>query len=52
MGPKRSHMESVPPWYEDASMDILTVVGAIVTGLVMVVVGMFSLAAIWFDDLM
>lgn len=33
-------------------MDILTVVGATLTGLVMVVVGMFSLAAIWFDDLM
>jgi len=33
-------------------MDILTAVGAIVTGLVTVIVGMFSLAAIWFDDLM
>jgi len=33
-------------------MDILIVVGAIVTGLVTVIVGMFSLAAIWFDDLM
>lgn len=45
-------MESVPPGYEDAFMDILTVVGATLTGLVTVVVGMFSLAAIWFDDLM
>jgi hypothetical protein len=33
-------------------MDLLFVVGAIVTGLVTVIVGMFSLAAIWFDDLM
>jgi hypothetical protein len=33
-------------------MDILTAVGAILTGLVTVIVGMFSLAAIWFDDLM
>jgi hypothetical protein len=33
-------------------MDILTVVGAILTGLITLIVGMFSLAAIWFDDLM
>jgi hypothetical protein len=33
-------------------MDILTAIGATVTGLVTLIVGMFSLAAIWFDDLM
>jgi len=33
-------------------MDILTAVGAILTGLATLIVGMFSLAAIWFDDLM
>lgn len=32
-------------------MDVLTTVGAVVTGLLTVIVGMFSLAAIWFDDL-
>ena len=33
-------------------MDILTAIVATVTGLVTLIVGMFSLAAIWFDDLM
>lgn len=33
-------------------MDILTAIGATVTGLATLIVGMFSLAAIWFDDLM
>jgi hypothetical protein len=32
-------------------MEILTIVGATLTGLVTLIVGMFSLAAIWFDDL-
>lgn len=32
-------------------MDIVFTVGAILTGLVTVTVGIFSLAAIWFDDL-
>jgi hypothetical protein len=45
-------MESVLPGYDDVFMDILTAVGATLTGLVTVIVGMFSLAAIWFDDLM
>ena len=33
-------------------MDVLTAIGAILAGLVTVVVGMYSLAAIWFDDLL
>jgi hypothetical protein len=32
-------------------MDIITSVGTIITGLLMVVVGGFSIAAIWFEDL-
>lgn len=32
-------------------MDFITTVGAILAGLVMVVVGVYSLAAIWFEDL-
>lgn len=32
-------------------MELITTVGAIVAGLVMVVVGIYSLAAIWFEDL-
>lgn len=31
-------------------MEIITIIGALVTGLVTVVVGMFSLASIWLDD--
>lgn len=33
------------------AMEILTTIGAILAGIVLVTVGMFSLAAIWFDDL-
>ncbi len=44
-------MESVPPGYDDVGMDILIAIGAVVTGAITIVVGMFSLAAIWFDDL-
>jgi hypothetical protein len=32
-------------------MHIITSVGTIITGLLMVVVGGFSIAAIWFEDL-
>ena len=32
-------------------MDIVIVVGAVVAGLLTVIVGVFSLASIWFDDL-
>jgi hypothetical protein len=32
-------------------MDIITSVETIITGLLMVVVGGFSIAAIWFEDL-
>ena len=32
-------------------MDIITTVGAILTGLATVAVGIYSLAAIWFEDL-
>ena len=31
-------------------MDFLIAIGAVVTGVITVIVGMFSLAAIWFDD--
>jgi hypothetical protein len=43
-------MESVPPGQEDEDMEIITTVGAIVTGLVTVVIGVFSLASILFDN--
>lgn len=32
-------------------MELITTVGAILAGLVMVAVGVYSLAAIWFEDL-
>jgi hypothetical protein len=32
-------------------MELITTVAAILTGLVTLVVGMFSLVSIWFDDL-
>ncbi len=32
-------------------MDIVTVVGAVVAGLMTVIVGVFSLASIWLDHL-
>lgn len=32
-------------------MELITTVGSILTGLVMVTVGVYSLAAIWFEDL-
>lgn len=32
-------------------MDVVTVVGAVVAGLLTAIVGVFSLASIWFDDL-
>lgn len=44
-------MESVPVGYEDRTMDFITTVGAIVTGVATVAVGVYSLAAIWFEDL-
>ncbi len=44
-------MESVPPGYEDELMEILTTIAAVITGLFTLVVGAFSVAAIWFDDL-
>lgn len=31
-------------------MDVIITAGAILTGLVTLAVGMFSLASIWFDD--
>lgn len=45
-------MESVPVGYEDAAMDLLTTLGAVLTGAATLVVGLFSLVTIWFDDLM
>lgn len=44
-------MECVPPGQDDTVMDVVTVVGAVVAGLLTVIVGVFSLASIWFDDL-
>jgi hypothetical protein len=32
-------------------MEILTTVGAVLTGLLTLAIGVFSLASIWFDDL-
>ena len=32
-------------------MELITTIAAIVTGVVTLVVGMFSLVSIWFDDL-
>lgn len=45
-------MESVGAVTDDGLMELLTNVGAVLTGLVTVVVGAFSLVAILFDDLM
>lgn len=45
-------MESVGPVTDDGPMELLTNVGAVLTGLVTVVVGAFSLVSILFDDLM
>ena len=45
-------MVSVPPGYEHGAMDVITTVGAIVSAVLLVTVGMFSLAFIWFDDLL
>jgi len=44
-------MESVGALRHDDGMEILTIVGAVVTGVVTVIVGLFSLATILFDDL-
>ena len=44
-------MESVPPISDDGLMELLTNIGAVVTGLLTVIVGGFSLASILFDDL-
>jgi hypothetical protein len=32
-------------------MEILTTVGAVLTGVLTLAIGVFSLASIWFDDL-
>jgi hypothetical protein len=32
-------------------MEILTTVGAVLTGVLTIAIGVFSLASIWFDDL-
>lgn len=44
-------MESVIPGYEDGDMEFLTTVVAVLAGVVTLVVGLFSLAALLFDDL-
>lgn len=44
-------METAPVGEEDRVVELLITIGAIVTGLATVVVGMFSLLAIWFEDL-
>jgi len=46
-----SRMESVPPGYEYSTMEILIAIGAVLSGLVTLAVGMYALAAIFFDDL-
>jgi len=50
-GMGESPMESVGGVSRDAPMDIITNVGAIISGVLMVGVGGFSIAAIWFEDL-
>lgn len=45
-----SRMVSVPPGYDDAAMDVLTTLAAVLAGVATVVVGVFSLLSIWFDD--
>ncbi|HSM44267.1 MAG TPA: hypothetical protein VK969_04535 [Acidimicrobiia bacterium] len=44
-------MESVPAGYEDAVMELLNTLGAVIAGVALVIVGLYSLAALWFDDL-
>lgn len=44
-------MESVGGISHDGVMELVTTVGAIVAGVVMVLVGVYSIAAIIFDDL-
>lgn len=44
-------MESVGGFTDDGTMELLTNIGAIVTGLLTVIVGGFALASILFDDL-
>lgn len=44
-------MESVPPGYDHTEMDILITIVAILAALMILMVGMFSLASIFFDDL-
>jgi len=44
-------MQSVPEGYEYPTMEILIAIGAILSGVVTLAVGMFSLAEIFFDDL-
>lgn len=44
-------MESVGAPRHDWTMEILTTLGAVVTGLATVVVGLFSLASLFFDDI-
>ena len=43
-------MESVGAIPHDDDMELITTVGAIVAGVVMVLVGAYSIAAILFDD--
>ena len=43
-------MEYVPGPRHDAVMELITNIGAVVTGLVTVIVGAFSVASIWIED--
>lgn len=43
-------MVSVPPGYDHVDMDVFTTLAAILAGVATVVVGVFSLLSIWFDD--
>jgi hypothetical protein len=44
-------MESVPAAQDNVAMDTITTVVAILAGLVILLVGIFALASIFFDDL-
>jgi hypothetical protein len=54
LGPEwgKSPIESVGALPDDGGMELLTNIGAILTGLVTLMVGAFSVATILFDDLM
>lgn len=43
-------MESVEDGYAAAALDFLTTIGSVLTGVLTLAIGVFSLATVWFDD--